>query len=631
MLHRVPHLLTALLGSTSAFAGPLLTFDFNKENPWKQSAATFTDDAQAIVEWAPVGTIDEYRTDRRTGALRLEVNSSAVTGPWQAALVSGPLELKNIETDLAKLTLGFMLSVSTARPVEVRIESLDAAGAPTGELTGRIYPAAPDFYQRYSIDLSTLTATGDGKFDPTAPAVRLSFGVGRNDQGSDWPTAMKQELRLDNVCLASPAYYVSAAGKDSNDGLTPETAFAHPQAALDVAIPGDIILLMDGTYAEGRQGPLQTRPAVASFRTPGSPAAWITLKNYPGHKPVILAKGHQGVRIAQGIWKTRFGSPMLAYLEVRGLTIRGNGDTAQQEFPDKIGTGDPLVDSFGLFARPTDTSPTIYHHLRFADNVFENCTADGLYVHHCDWVFVENNVFRDNCRTTVGFAPAGFSLMGFANFDLVDNTFKILVTGNIASGNGRAIPHPQHGHWNGNGILLDGNAEKPEVEAYFGRTLVTNNLVFNNGGGGIQMWGSHRLDLVNNTVWKNGTDPSRWGQLGLEFCTDVRIINNILVGLPDGPLDRWRMSQVDGRTGTIFRANNVYFGGGLPPIPGINDLVADPEFVNPTTDPTTADFRLKPGSPALRAGRWEPFSPLRDLADNPRALNANPSIGAYEK
>jgi len=37
-----------------------------------------------------------------------------------------------------------------------------------------------------------------------------------------------------------------------------------------------------------------------------------------------------------------------------------------------------------------------------------------------------------------------------------------------------------------------------------GRTLIQNNLVFNNGGGGVQMWGSHRLDVINNTLYFNG-------------------------------------------------------------------------------------------------------------------------------
>jgi hypothetical protein len=39
-----------------------------------------------------------------------------------------------------------------------------------------------------------------------------------------------------------------------------------------------------------------------------------------------------------------------------------------------------------------------------------------------------------------------------------------------------------------------------------------------------------------------------------------------------------------------------------PNIKGSGDLVADPMFVNPSLDPSVADFRLKPGSPAINSG-----------------------------
>ena len=82
-------------------------------------------------------------------------------------------------------------------------------------------------------------------------------------------------MRLDNVHYASPAYYVSPKGRDTFDGRTEQTAFATPQKALDMAQPGDIVVLMDGTYQGGNAN-------VASFRRPGAPDAWIVLKNYPG-------------------------------------------------------------------------------------------------------------------------------------------------------------------------------------------------------------------------------------------------------------------------------------------------------------------------------------------------------------
>ena len=87
---------------------------------------------------------------------------------------------------------------------------------------------------------------------------------------------------------------------------------------------------------------------------------------------------------------------------------------------------------------------------------------------------------------------------------------------------------------------------------------------------------------------------------------------------------------MDSGTSGIIRANNLYFSGSKPNIPGVGDVVADPQFVNPSDDAAVADFRLKPGSPAIKAGRWELFSPILDLDGKLRPTNAAPDLGAYQ-
>ena len=77
----------------------------------------------------------------------------------------------------------------------------------------------------------------------------------------------------------------------------------------------------------------------------------------------------------------------------------------------------------------------------------------------------------------------------------------------------------------------------------------------------------------------------------------------------------------------VVRANNLYFGG-VEPIMGVNDLVADPLFVNPSTDDKVADFRLKAGSPALGTGKVSSFVPFSDINGKPRG--ASPDKGAYQ-
>jgi hypothetical protein len=183
-------------------------------------------------------------------------------------------------------------------------------------------------------------------------------------------------------------------------------------------------------------------------------------------------------------------------------------------------------------------------------------------------------------------------------------------------------------------MLFDANCEEYLApDFYLGRTLIQNNLVYGNGGGGIQNWGSHRLDIVNNTIYHNGITPElKWGNIGIDYCKDVRIVNNIVVALPDRPLDRWMVKRVDRNTANILRVNNLYFGGAEPNIPGYGDIVADPMFVNPSLDPKVADFRLKPGSPAIGKGVVNGQSnPIVDISAKERMSDRTTlNLGAFE-
>lgn len=125
-------------------AATLHQSDFNAANPWPTLAANRTGGALATVALAPVGTTDTAGSATPTTGLRLSVDASAATASRTAGVTSGLLAIANPEPDPAKLTLAFMLSASLARPVTVRVESFDAAGARTGGFTSLIHPAAAD-------------------------------------------------------------------------------------------------------------------------------------------------------------------------------------------------------------------------------------------------------------------------------------------------------------------------------------------------------------------------------------------------------------------------------------------------------------------------------------------------------
>jgi hypothetical protein len=596
--------------------------EYSPTQQWKEMSGR-SNNAEVLtnVSLGKFGTVDIANTTYPSDGLKLQVENSSGKN-WSASLSSGLLAVKNSETNLGKLTLSFDHSISSIRPILVQLESFDTDKKRTGGLQKIVYPATINHFMRSAFELSEMVVFGDGKFNPAAPFVSFSFEIG----GTKIDTKnAKIDLRIDNFAFSSPAYYVSLTGKDTNDGRTEKTAFSDVQKALDVAKAGDIILLMEGKYSNNRIGHGR-ETAVASFKRAGTPAAWVTLKNYPKHHPVILCNGRDGVRISQGSRFAKSESPLLAYIEVRGLHIRGNADEVPKLFPNEIGKDTPNTETKGVFISAKMAPTRMYHHIKISECLVEYCGTDGIWASEVDYLTVENNIIRNNCFTTIGFAMSGLSIMMYADFDKLDNITKIVVRNNQVYGNQRKVfAKSEPLVFNGNGMLFDASREvylKPD--AYLGRTLVQNNLVYGNGGGGIQSWGAHRLDIVNNTIYHNGITPElKWGNLGFDYCQDFTVINNIVVALPDRPLDRWMVGREDKDTSNIMRINNLYFGGAEPHLIGSGDIVADPLFVNPNLDPSVADFRLKKGSPAINSGSTIlDNAPLIDLFTKNRTIES---------
>ena len=615
-----------LAAAAPASAQTLWKSDFETASVWPGlKAQSVPRTVLAAAARGAVGTIDKENTAQASGGVKLSVRPPAKPkGMWSAAVVSGLLPIKNTETNLGKLTLSFQLSAASTRPVFVRVESFDAKKKRTGGVTGFIYPAAPNFYQRYVLDLSSLKPTGAGTFSPTAPYVQFSFGI--TESGAE-SRAEPESLLVDDVNYAAPAYYVSPQGSDAGDGRTEKTAFATPQKALDAAQPGDIVLLMEGTYEAGQAN-------VASFRRGGLPDAWITLKNYPGQKPLLTSTGWNIVSIAAGSKEKRSDIPSLCYLEVRGLHIRGEGDVAKKKYPDAMNKPDSRTNSNGISVDGRYMK-NIPHHLRFADNLVEYCPGGGIGAGESDWVTVENNICRNNCWTTI-YATSGISFLGASNFDASDNIYRMLVRNNVCYRNEtyeiwQEIKKPS----DGNGIIIDVNQKtntRPDG-SFRGRTLVQSNLSFNNGGSGIHTVRANRVDIINNTAYLNSASKAlEYGEIFTYGSDDVRIINNIMVApvadVASGEKPE-PINKLGGKNTNVVFSHNLYFGGNIAPTLGEGDVIADPQFMNPSVDAASADFHLKPGSPAIGQGVQMPFGPFLDLEGKPR--QNPPTLGAYKK
>lgn len=610
-----------------AHGGPLLQQDFDGLGAWPQLSATPPMGAvKAEAEREPAGTVDAANSKAASGAAVLTVSGAAGDGAWSAGVTSGLLPVRTTETNLGKLTLSFDHSVSSVRPVTVQIESFDARKKRTGGREVVVYPAAPDFFLRAALELSAMKALGRGVFQPTDPFVRITFRISRLPAGAR--EASQAILRVDNVAYAGPAFYVSPQGSDGNDGRTERTAFADPQKAVDAAGPGDIILLMDGTYH--RAPTSSVHDGVVAFRRGGTPAAWISLKNYPGQHPVLTSDAWNAIKIGRESATGPVPGPALAYLEVRGLHIRGLADTIKTTHPELIDQVSPLTNGNGISGNGGSEVNTP-HHLRFADNLVEYCCGGGIGTGNCDWVTIENNIIRNNCWWVI-YATSGAGLLGTRNFDATQNVYKSLIRNNTVSGNQCFRKWKQVNRYSdGNGIIIDTTYVPKSGQAYLGRTLIQNNLSFNNGGSGIHAFKSHRVDIVNNTAYYNGASPElRWGQIFVQESDDITIINNILVSRPGQTITSCGPAGGDQNSTKIVRRNNLYFGGLTPKNSGPDDDFADPQFVHISADWKAADFHVRPGSPARGTGLRSPLVPWLDLDGTPRPAAAAPDRGAYQ-
>ena len=168
-------------------------------------------------------------------------------------------------------------------------------------------------------------------------------------------------------------------------------------------------------------------------------------------------------------------------------------------------------------------------------------------------------------------------------------------------------------------------------------TLIENNVVFDNGGRGIQIFKSDHVLVRNNTSYHNVKDPniefgSSQGEFMAVYASDVRFINNI-----SAPRDNTVFGFMDVQTdGNDIWDFNLIEDGALPEgglrkgwdhhnIFGTESV----DFVAPSVDPQTANFHLRQGSRAIGAGSVSD-APSEDFSGAPRPRLGPVDLGAFQ-
>lgn len=417
---------------------------------------------------------------------------------------------------------------------------------------------------------------------------------------------------------AGVTYYCDAVnGSDTNNGLSTSAAFKTIQAAANLVNPGDTVLIMNGTYNS------TSVQSVVWLTRSGADGAYITFKPYPGHSPVLHSdKWHH------------FLIDGASYIVVEGLKFIGNNDniTYQQAMDvynyyqaNKNGTVNwdyvATTCTNGISIRQGKVSGLVPHHVIISGNTITKCAGGGINAEIADYITYEYNVVYSNCNYNI-WANSGINIFHSRDVDTNTTTYKNIVRNNISYDNENTIP------WgatsaisDGNGIIIDDNknTQLTRVKAYAGKTLVYNNLSYENGGGGVHVFSSSNVDVINNTTYNNSRSPALdYAEIDAIDCDNVKLLNNIAYARTGE-----KCNDVYSNTNVTYNYN-IYFNGTIA-AQGANDIVADPKFENIPN----RNFHVQSTSQAIDTGT-STLAPADDLDGNNRPIGNGYDRGCYE-
>ncbi|MFK7963624.1 MAG: right-handed parallel beta-helix repeat-containing protein [Burkholderiaceae bacterium] len=448
----------------------------------------------------------------------------------------------------------------------------------------------------------TLPAAND-KIDMTAP-----------------PTDAKStDLPAFDVISNGRTLYVSNSGSNSNSGLVESAPVQSIQTAVDRALPGDTVLVRQGTYSY----PQNPGGDVVVMRNSGKPDAWISLKAYPGETPVIQTVNWSAIKVQS------------SYILVEGFSIIGNRDsvTYAAAAAQQSDLNNPAISGIGIAVGAPWNAPTQNpHHVVIRGNKIEKCPGSGIGIVRSDYLLIENNIVSGNAWWSP-YGNSGISL--YQNYNSDQSTgYKVVVRGNVVTDTYNKFPSFfARVISDGNGIIVDDARNTQNFSGivgspYKGRTLIDSNVVYRNGGRGINIFTSDHVDVVNNTLYQNSLqNETPEGEISMVSTSDINLVNNILVPLSYRPaLTRWNGSDSTGAGAAHFIANNLVWGGtGFNGSEATNLIGVNPQFV----DAANNDFRLAATSPAIDAALGR-FSFAGAVFGAPRPLGEGPDIGAHE-
>ena len=391
-------------------------------------------------------------------------------------------------------------------------------------------------------------------------------------------------------------YYVATNGSNSANGSS-----ASPWKTISYAMQrdlkaGDTVIVRAGTYNEA-----------VVIDHGGSAAGDVTLKSE--------TPGAALIRPPSGGWNA--------------ISVAANHVT---------------VDGFDIGgARGDGIEANNVHHITIRNSTVHGSGESGIQFNWSEFITIEGNETYENGST--GWF-SGISIYQTRNItgDTTTQGFRTIVRNNISHDNVTKTGQ----HTDGNGIIIDDfqSTQTSGYKNYTYPTLVDGNVVYNNGGKGIQVTWSDGVTVSNNTAYHNNQDSlntGTWrGELSNSQSSNNTWVNNIAVSDPSINKNNTAIDNTStgGYTNkNVIWSNNVTFNGAsgqaslrldggnaAPSAANGNKLGVDPLFVNPAN----GDFHVKAGSPAIDAGTGAYGLGSTDVSGAPRVVGTV-DVGAYEQ
>lgn len=491
-------------------------------------------------------------------------------------------------------------------------------------------------------------------------------------QSSNFYTHIFFIVILLSTSLHAQDYYVShELGSDGNNGL--ETSpFQTINRAISEVEAGGTVYVMEGTYRNQNYGTVDpstntnmSNPHVVTINKSGLENNYITLKNYPGHSPVIEFDGKGGIQIAND----------MNYIIVEGFEVIGpsqaiNYDMAMDNRAYKVAVAED-GDSSTNYNHSYFSGKGIWggygshHHIIIRNNIVHDTPGSGIRFNDSDHITIENNTVYNTTWWTSSASSAVVYAETIASSEADNGTdIKMIMRGNLIYNNWNRIPfyvtqlpdnsgneNPNYGTADYNSIV-DGQGlyVTRSDPNYNGTFLFENNVCVNNGKNGINFDNSLAASAIirNNTLYFNGVheyiqdlsvaegNPSHRGQnvAGIKSnkVLNSTVVNNIVITRPleDAPSyyeNGFTALQLNQVSGSRIANNNLFLNGTYAwPATSENNIVdQDPLFVlspavvNGPIDISATDFSITPNSPAIDAGDPS-YSPIYDFLGNSRPI-----------